>query len=201
MKRLLLTTAALALLTTAASAGNETTLYKGKYWEAYAIGANSDGKPMCGMSASNGHVQFLVKWDVDDGMFLSVYKDTWRLPKNANVPVDFYFVDDDGPNSATFSIKNAFVSPIEIPGGSLVANVKDADSDNVLEAFGAAERVIISFPAGNEQPWTVPMEGSRKASIAFKACMAVGQQSASSTTSPITLGKSSGNTSSNDTSF
>jgi hypothetical protein len=137
------------------------------------------------------------------GLFMQVFKDTWRLPKNThNVPVDFHFVDDDGPNSGTFSTKDAYVDPpiLTVPGGSMTVWVNDAENDDVLEAFGAAERVIISFPAGNEQPWTVPMEGSRNASVAFKPCMSLTQQSAS-TTSPITPGKSSGNTSPNGTAF
>jgi hypothetical protein len=61
------------------------------------------------------------------------------------------------------------------------------DMAKLLKAFGDADRVVISFPDGDEPSWNVKMDGSRKAANEFKHCMYEVQQAIKSAqpTSPV----------------
>jgi hypothetical protein len=190
MKRLTTATAALALLTTAAYAASKPVqFYKGRYWEAFGFAKNGDGVPMCGMQTSGENNSFYVKWTPTDGMAIQVWKSNWRLTRDAKVSFGLEFIDnEDEANNATLTTDNGRVSPSENGiGTSIFMNIKDDDMADMLKAFSVADRMIISFPEGDEPSWGMIMDGSRKAANEFKHCMYIVQQSikAAQPTSPV----------------
>jgi hypothetical protein len=72
-------------------------------------------------------------------------------------------------------------------GASVFMFVSKENAGNVLRVFGEADRMVISFPEGDEPPWDVKMDGSRKAANEFMHCIYMIQQSAKSAqpTSPV----------------
>jgi hypothetical protein len=53
-----------------------------------------------------------------------------------------------------------------------VQQEKEGRLEGFLDIFGHADTMVVKFKAGNEEPWTIPMKGSRDAVNAFSKCLA-----------------------------
>ena len=191
MKRLL-TAAALALLSTTAHAATSKpmTLFKGGYWETYAMTANNDGVPMCGMQADfSGNAMMFLKWTPTNGMAVQVSRSHWRLAEGTKVPLQLEFFDNAKPGDSDTVTADAGIalSTKGAPGMSVFMTINKEDMGEFLKVFGAADKLTISFPQGDEPTWTTKMDGSRKAANEFMHCMYIVQQTIKSAqpTSPV----------------
>ena len=184
MKKYLMTAAALALLTTTASASELITFYKGTYWQTWVVAANESGNKMCGMHIEGKNFRFYVKWDVLAGMALQVWKSNWKFAANSVVPFEVKFHDNAKPDDDWSIAIEA--GEVRSNSSSVFMAIRTEDQSSLLNAFAEADAGMISFPAGNEQPWILRMEGSRRASQEFMRCIYVLQQEAKATqpTSP-----------------
>ena len=190
MTRLVVTAAALALLTTAAQATSKPyTFYKGGYWETFGMVSNSDGDPMCGMQTSGANNQFYVKWTPTNGMVVQVWKSNWRLSNETNVSFSLEFSDNEKPDDhRTLNTDTGWATRTKDgSGSSLFMAVANDSMAELLKVFSDADTAVITFPEGDEPSWSVKMDGSRKATNEFMHCMYAIQQTIKSAhpTSPV----------------
>jgi hypothetical protein len=164
------------------------TFYNGTYWETFGYARNDEGVPMCGMQTAGDNNRFYVKWTPTNGMVVQVWKSNWRLANDTKVSFGLEFYDSDKGDSNTLSTEAGWARPSKGGvGTSLFMGVKTDDMATLLKMFGDAERVVISFPDGDEPSWGVHMDGSRKAANEFMHCMYTVQDSIKSAqpTSPV----------------
>lgn len=173
MRRSIMTIAALALLTTSAHASKVWTLHKGKYWETFGIARNDQGDPMCGMKTTGDNNRFYIKWSPDAGMTVQIWKSTWQIAEGTKVAFALAFFDNAKPDDVhTLTTETGTASPIRgVAGTSVYMSVKSEDAPDVIGQFAAADKIVISFPNGDEPAWGVRMEGSRRAASEFVHCM------------------------------
>jgi hypothetical protein len=62
--------------------------------------------------------------------------------------------------------------------------LNDGDEKGFMEKFAHADRIVVSFPEGNEPDWQVPTTGMREVSEAFNLCAADLDKEASEATQP-----------------
>ena len=194
MKRLMMTAAALALLTSAAHAGKTMqtyTLHQGKYWRTFATinnGSDENTGPQCGMYTGGDVSRFYIKWTPRYGMRVQLWKRNWRLTKDADVPFKIDFFDDAKPDdNQTLNIPGGWAVPNDASGTSVFANIDKDDEAKLLATFGDADRIAVHFPEGDEPSWNVNAEGTRKAASEFTKCITTVQQAMTSTTTqPVT---------------
>ena len=126
---------------------------------------------MCMMRATIGNPNnpatpvgtFFVKHDGVD-LFIQAFKSNWQIPKGAEMPVTLQF-DGDPPLTADAvggTAGNGFVD----------FNVDSSFTVKFLARFALADTLTLSFPQGNERPWTLNMIGSSEAVASFAACVA-----------------------------
>jgi hypothetical protein len=139
-------------------------------WVAFTGKAN-DGKPVCGMTASNTTTgRFInIKWfKGNKHLTLQAFAKGWNLPVGVQMPVHVNFDESDE--------RREFVGIGNKGGKSTYDFVEfrlhgDFFTD-FMEEVGGANRMIITFPDGNELPWAVDMTGSRDISRVFTNCIA-----------------------------
>jgi hypothetical protein len=184
MRKFLLTTAALALLTTTAHAEKASVgipLYAGGFWKTTQFARNTKGNPQCTMAGNwkfangaSGMVQF--KYANDFGMFVHFGKSSWSLPTAVNVKMAIEF---DG--IAREGMGRTIIAPTS--GWSMIeVRVQQAAAVKFVEDLAAADKMVITFKDGNEPPWLGKMDGARKAAVAFMKCVA---EMPSTLTSPL----------------
>ena len=182
MKRLLTAAAIALLMTTAAPAVEPVTLYDDGNWVTSLIPSEGEHGPMCVTGSAwtwPGKVlgTMFVKWSGDLGLFIHVAKSNWKLPNYENVTIRISF-DSGWREGKGFVLDNH-------KGGSTVQIMANEDSDGFMADFRNAREITISFPDGNEKPWTGKMHGSRKAGQWFDACIRKVKGDTPVATSPI----------------
>jgi hypothetical protein len=197
VKKSLLAGAALLLMASTAYAGTPSkvwTLFKGGYWETYGMAKNTDGVPMCGMQSGNDNKRLYIKWTASSGMMVQVWKSSWHLSQNDEVPFQLRFFDNAKPGeSDTMTARKGGAHPSDAGvGSSVFMFINKEDMSNTLRIFSEADKMTIEFPQGDEPLWTVSMDGSRKAANEFMGCIYTIQQASGtqpilpkSTTQPI----------------
>ena len=161
MRRFLLTAAALALLTTAATAA-PTTLYKGGAWETF-ITTNVENKSQCVMVVLGRGSSLMVKYAGGD-IFMQIYKDGWSIPADTKIPGWLQF-----DNSQRYPMMGA--GDMHKPGtGYVEFHVKEGSENGFLDLFAAANKMVLGFDQGTQPPFSVNMNGSRGAALAFGRC-------------------------------
>ena len=187
MRRSIMTIAALALLTTAAQAASKPhTFYKGKYWETYGMSRNDDGVPMCGMETKGDNNLFYIKWSPTIGMTVQIWKSTWQIAEDTKVAFGLDFFNDTRGERHSLTTETGWAKPMKGVGGSAVfMSVNSQDAPDVIAQFAAADKIVISFPKGDEPAWGVRMEGSSKAANEFLHCMEMVTSANKRPTSPV----------------
>jgi len=168
MKKFLLTTAALALLSTAAHAGEPTVLFSNNNWKTFYYAENGAGEPMCVMSAmwlwpNKIMGTAMVKWQPSLGLFMHISKSNWSIPTGESVPLSISF--DRGMRDGS-----GLVMEDQKYGSTIQVNVNE-DVVGFLEDFGNAKEMTVSFDSGTEKPWIITMVGSGKARAVFDKCV------------------------------
>jgi len=181
MKYLML--ALLATISTTANAAQSYTLYKGGYWQTLGASSNDQGHPMCTMVTKGDQKLFYVKWTQENGMIIQLYKSSWKITPGAKVSFNLELFDNERPgDSATLKTDNGWMTSLKgVPGASIFMGIENEVMGDFIKAFSDADKIVISFPNGDEPSWNAKMDGSRKAANEFKRCMYIIQQGKSAT--------------------
>jgi hypothetical protein len=187
-----MTIAAAAIIATASVAGAATNkkddvtyLYSGDIWYTYKT-TGDEGNPICGMTVTGKegkknsmivNIKNVTFDDGSDGLYFMINKSSWRFPKDGSevsVPLTIDFddkkdvVDAKGAGSI-HKMKDGDKLPVV---EFTVQQEKEGQLEGFLDIFGHADTMVVKFKAGNEEPWTIPMRGSRDAVNAFSKCLA-----------------------------
>ena len=132
-------------------------------WDAFT-GTADDNRPVCGIGSTNPGDKRSISLRVeigDDTVQFEARKPTWNIPADTPVPV---------------VIQIGLEAPWNMQGtgdGQSVKWTLDSDSMPIFDAqFRRASSMTLNFPAGNEPPWTVGLDGSTAISNAFGRCVA-----------------------------
>jgi len=173
MSRFMLTTAALALLSTGAHAEQAsvaTPLYASGFWKAAYYARNTKGHPMCALSGNwkfaNGVTGTAnLKWASNFGLFMHISKSNWSFASGTNVTATIEL----GSTSRTGTGRTVNGAN----GQSMIeVRVQSAHAVKFIEDFAAADKMMITFKDGNEPPWIGKTAGARGAAVAFMKCVA-----------------------------
>ena len=131
-------------------------------WDAFS-GPGSDGRMVCGIGTTNpaDNRAFSARFPAGgDAVTFQAKKPTWSIPAGTQLPV----VVQVGLNT-----------PWNLQGtgnGQVVEWLLDREAIQAFDAqFRRAGSMTISFPTGNEPPWTVALNGSTAISNAFGRCV------------------------------
>jgi hypothetical protein len=131
-------------------------------WDAFS-GTGADGKPTCGVGSTNpvDNRSISLRFVIGDGkVSFEAKKPTWNIPANTTIPV----VMQIGLN-APWTLQ-------AVGDGQTVGWTIDSATMPVFDAqFRRATSMTLSFPSGNEPPWTIGLNGSTAISNAFGRCV------------------------------
>ena len=147
-------------------------------WDAFS-GPGDDGKPVCGVGSTNPTDQrsFSIRYAVGgDTTLFQVKKPTWNIPQGTQI---------------TAVMQLGLEAPWNLQAvgnGQIVEWSLDRDATQLFDAqFRRGSSMTLSFPQGNEAPWTIGLNGSTAISNAFGRCvtdMARQAQQAAAPTAP-----------------
>jgi hypothetical protein len=131
-------------------------------WDAFT-GPGTDGKPVCGIgntSPVDNH-SFSLRFPIGgDSVMFEVKKPGWTIPAGTRLPL----VVQIGLNSP-WTLQG-------VGNGQVIGWSLDRTAIQTFDAqFRAAGSMTVSFPSGNEPPWTIALNGSTAISNAFGRCV------------------------------
>jgi hypothetical protein len=160
--RAILAASAVTVLSGSCAVAKVSVYYHVGSWEAFS-GAADDGKLVCGIGSTNrvdGHSVSLRLEIGDQTVQFEAKKPTWNIPAVTTIPV---------------AIQIGLEAPWNMQGtgdGQMVKWTLDNGSMQSFDAqFRRASSMTLNFPAGDEQPWTVGLNGSTAVSNAFGRCV------------------------------
>jgi hypothetical protein len=132
-------------------------------WDAFT-GTADDNRPVCGVGSTNpvDSRSISLRLEIgDDTVQFEARKPTWNIP--ADTPIQVV-------------IQIGLEAPWNMQGtgdGQSVKWTLDSSSMPIFDAqFRRASSMTLNFPAGNEPPWTIGLNGSTAISNAFSRCVA-----------------------------
>lgn len=172
MKRLLPVTIVALCLASPAWAALNVYSHSGS-WDVFS-GTGADGQEVCGIGSTNttnGSAFSLRFTRGGQGVTFVADKPSWNIPKGTHVQV----VMQIGLNTPW--------TEDGVGNGQRVEWTMDATTVQLFDAqFRRAESMTVTFPAGNEPPWTISLNGSTAASNAMGRCVTAMVQSAAPAT-------------------
>jgi hypothetical protein len=139
-----------------------TVYYHAGGWDAFS-GPGENGTPVCGVGSTNpaDNRSFSLRFQIGgENVTFQAKKPTWRMPAGTLLPV----VVQIGLN-APFSMMGA-------GNGQVVEWSVDSKAIQTFDAqFRQAGSMTVTFPLGDEPPWTVALNGSTAISNAFGRCV------------------------------
>ncbi len=154
--------AIVAALAPAAAMAQIQTYYRAGVWDAFS-GRNDKGGAVCGIGNTNtaDNRRFELRFDIGGtDTVLSVSKPDWAIPDGTKVNV----VMQIGLNT-----------PWIEPGNGHSHGISWVLDQNAMQPFDqqfrGASSMTLTFPDGNEPPWTVPLIGSSAISDTFARCI------------------------------
>ncbi|HEY2620404.1 MAG TPA: hypothetical protein VGI78_23895 [Acetobacteraceae bacterium] len=136
--------------------------YRVGSWDAFS-GAGTDGRPVCGVGTTNpaDNRSFSLRFAIGgDSVMFETKKPGWNVPAGTQLPVVMQIGLD---------------TPWDVQGtgnGEVVEWTLDRGAMQTFDAqFRRAGSMTLSFPSGNEAPWTVVLNGSTAISNAFGRCV------------------------------
>jgi hypothetical protein len=131
-------------------------------WDAFS-GPGTDGKPVCGVGTTNpaDNRSFSLRFAIGgDSVMFEAKKPGWNIPAGTQLPVVMQIGLD---------------TPWNLQGvgnGEVVEWTLDRGTMQSFDAqFRRAGSMTLTFPSGNEPPWTVALNGSTAISNAFGRCV------------------------------
>jgi hypothetical protein len=167
---------ALTLAIAVAPAGAETRVYyHAGSWDAFT-GSGSDGKTVCGIGSTfvGDNRSLSLRFSIGgDGVLFQAKKPNWNIPSGTQIAVVVQ-IGLDAPWNFQASGK-----------GQVVEWLLDRSAMQSFDTqFRQAASMTVSFPAGNEAPWTMALNGSTAISNAFGRCVTDLAQHAAAPTQP-----------------
>lgn len=146
----------------AAGAAELATYYHVGAWDAFS-GRNDDGSLVCGVGNTNpaDGRRFMMRFTIGGtDLTFTARKPSWNIPDNTRTPV---------------VVQVGLGTPLteQATGSGQALNwTMDRGSAQGFDAqFRRASSMTLTFPDGNEPPWTVPLNGSTAISNAFGRCI------------------------------
>jgi hypothetical protein len=137
--------------------------YRAGGWDAFS-GPGEGGKPVCGIGTTNpaDSRSFSLRFQIGgDTVTFQAKKPTWSIPTGTLLPVVLQIGLD---------------TPWNLQGagnGQAVEWLLDRNMTQTFDVqFRRAASMTVTFPSGNEPPWTVTLNGSAAISNAFGRCVA-----------------------------
>ena len=131
-------------------------------WDAFS-GPGTDGKMVCGVGSTNPSDSraFSLRFEIGgDSVQFQAKKPTWTIPSGTQISV---------------VVQIGLDTPWNFQGsgdGQVVQWTLDRSDMQTFDAqFRQASSMTVSFPSGNEPPWTVGLNGSTAISNAFGRCV------------------------------
>lgn len=150
-----------AVCATAASAQMRTYYHVGS-WDAFA-GSGTDSKRVCGVGSTNpvDNRSLSIRFDIGGSMVsFQVKKPSWNIPANTPISVAMQIGSD-----APWNVQ-------AMGNGQVVEWTLDPNAMQAFDQqFRAGSAMSLTFPAGNEPPWTIGLNGSTAISNAFGRCV------------------------------
>jgi hypothetical protein len=127
---------------------------------------------MCGMSVMDKYAtqSVMVKYAPADGgvMYIHLFKQGWRIPQGTKVAVSLDFDADHFGE-----VNEAYGAMSKSGAGMVELYLSGADEiKHFFNQVAEANTMTVTFPNGNEAPWKVSMDGSRKTVELMTSCMA-----------------------------
>jgi hypothetical protein len=131
-------------------------------WDAFS-GPGGDGRPVCGIGSTNptdGRSLSLRFQIGGENVMFQAKKSTWNIPNGTEISVVLQ-VGLDAP----------WTLPA-IGDGQIVEWAFDSNTVQTFDAqFRRGNSMTLTFPSGNEQPWSVGLNGSTAISNTFGRCI------------------------------
>ncbi|HET6183584.1 MAG TPA: hypothetical protein VFA03_08320 [Acetobacteraceae bacterium] len=140
----------------------ETSYYRAGRWSAFA-GKDAQGHLVCGMRTNNpadGRAFEIEGVIGTPGLTFIAARPTWQIPPGTAIPVVMTL-----PGNVPWTVQGSGAGTevrwtLDQPGGA-----------GFIGAFRAAETMTVSFPSGNEPPWTMVLTGSNLVGGTFLRCV------------------------------
>jgi hypothetical protein len=154
--------ALLAMLAPTAAMAQIQTSYRAGTWEAFS-GRNDKGGAVCGVDNTNpsDNRRMSIRFDIGGSeTVLSASKPGWKIPDGTRITV----VMQVGLNTPWTQSATGY-------GNSIDWALDAAAMQSFEQQFRSATSMTLTFPDGNEPPWTVPLIGSSAISATFSRCI------------------------------
>jgi hypothetical protein len=139
-----------------------TVYYRAGGWDAFQ-GPGDNGKPICGVGITNpaDNRSFSLRFQIGgDTMTMQAKKPNWNIPEGTQIPVVMQIGLD---------------TPWNLQGvghGQVVEWALDRTTVQSFDAqFRRASSMTLTYPVGNEAPWTIGLNGSTAISNALGRCV------------------------------
>ncbi|MDR3535358.1 MAG: hypothetical protein P4L71_02540 [Acetobacteraceae bacterium] len=151
-----------AFLVGGAAAADLVTYYHAGAWDAFS-GRGDDGRLVCGIGNTNpaDGRRLMLRFTIGgEDVTFSATKPAWTIPANTPAPVVMQVgLDTPWTQQATGNAQ-------------MMSWTLDRTAIQAFDAqFRRASSMTLTFPDGNEPPWTVPLTGSTAISNAFGRCI------------------------------
>ena len=162
MLRALLIAAIVTILSGTSAIAEVSVYYHTGSWDAFT-GTAANGKLVCGVGSTNptDNRSISIRFEIDgDTVQFHAKKPTWNIPPNTPISVVLQIGLDSPWNWQG------------VGNGQMVEWTLERTSMPIFDAqFRRASSMTLTFPSGNEPPWTVGLNGSTAISNAFGRCV------------------------------
>ncbi|WP_158932317.1 hypothetical protein [Acidisphaera sp. S103] len=151
-----------AMLAPTAAMAQIQTYYRAGTWEAFS-GRNDKGGAVCGVDNTNptDNRRMSIRFDIGGSeTVLSASKPDWTIPDGTRITV----VMQIGLNTPWTRSATGY-------GNNIDWALDPASTQTFEQQFRGASSMTLTFPDGNEPPWTVPLIGSSAISATFSRCI------------------------------
>jgi hypothetical protein len=162
LKQASLAASLFTILCTGAASAAMTVYYHAGGWDAFS-GQGDDGKPVCGVGITNpaDNRSFSLRFQIGgDTMTFQAKKPTWNIPEGTQLPV---------------VMQIGLETPWNLQGvgnGQVIEWALDRSTVETFDAqFRRANSMTLTYPSGNEAPWTIGLNGSTAISNTFGRCI------------------------------
>lgn len=181
-------TALVGILAPTAAMAQIQTYYRAGTWDAFS-GRNDKGGPVCGIGNTNpsDNRRLSIRFDIGaTDTVVAASKPDWSIPDGTTVTV----VMQIGLNTP-WTVQGAG------QGHTISWALDKAGMQPFDQQFRSASSMTLTFPDGNEPPWSVPLIGSSAISATFGRCIrdltsqvqaAQAAQTAGANTAPVAQG-------------
>jgi hypothetical protein len=151
-----------ALMVPTAAMAQIQTYYRSGVWDAFS-GRNDKGGAVCGIGNTNpsDNRRVSIRFDIGDtDTIISASKPDWSIPDGTTVTV----VTQIGLNTPWTQQGTGH-------GHSISWSLDRNATQPFDQQFRSASLMTLTFPDGNEPPWSVPLIGSSAISATFARCI------------------------------